>query len=239
MQSGAPAAAPGAAASATQHGVIKFFNAKKGFGFVTPDLDDVPFVVGRMGQPWTSGAAAAAAPRPPAAPDVFMHKSSLQPGTPRKDGQRVAYEYGLNQQGKQVAVSVRPSDCPPALHHREWIAADFSQLKSLHGEWFPVRYPDTYWKQACEKHLSLEGWSLFTLTSHTPGDSGRIVGCISAVIMDVDTCVGLNPGTITGADGEPALTCVYLKTLGVRDEARRGTNLRSSSPLPQGDAQHF
>lgn len=84
------------------------------------------------------------------------------------------------------------------MRHREWVAADFPQLKSLHEEWFPVRYPDAYWRQACERHLSLEGWPLLTLTSHAPGNAARIIGCISAVIMDIDACGGLNPATITG-----------------------------------------
>ena len=39
--------------------------------------------------------------------------------------------------------------------------------------------------------------------------------------MDIDACTGLDPVTVTGADGEPAQTAVYLKTLGVREEARR------------------
>ena len=33
-----------------------------------------------------------------------------------------------------------------------------------------------------------EGWPLFTLTSHAPADAARIVGCMSAVIMDIGAC---------------------------------------------------
>ena len=39
--------------------------------------------------------------------------------------------------------------------------------------------------------------------------------------MDIATCTGLDPATVTGANGEPAETALYLKTLGVREEARR------------------
>ena len=44
-----------------------------------------------------------------------------------------------------------------------WLAADEQQMKALHETWFPVRYPDIYWHQACCNQLSLEGWPLFTL----------------------------------------------------------------------------
>jgi GNAT superfamily N-acetyltransferase len=44
---------------------------------------------------------------------------------------------------------------------------------------------------------------------------------MSAVIMDIHACTDLDPATITGANGEPAETALYLKTLGVREEARR------------------
>lgn len=280
-------------------GVIKWYNAKKGFGFICPDLDDIPFTIGFVGRSTQSatssnGDTADAAVRRPAAPaDVFMHKSVLQPGVSLKDNERVEFEMGVDKKGRKVAVrcetcilcicgahlpgnalcvclcSVWQSTKPRALHHRQWVAADFQQLKSLHEEWFPVRYPDSYWRQACERHLSLEGWPLLTLTSHTPDNAGRIVGCISAVIMDIDACIGLDPVTIIGAggiaskptqdsallpfhrtlvsliasagqinihgmacycdcgwscadaNGHPAETAVYLKTLGVREEARR------------------
>ncbi len=243
-------------AASRQLGTIKWFNAKKGFGFISPDLDDIPFtidLVARGNQASSSGGGAdnAAARRPAAPADVFMHKSTLQPGTSTKDAARVEFELGLDKRGRKVAIrcaacslclnqacwpgaygafnarccalhySVWSSAMVGPLHHRQWVAADFQQLKSLHEDWFPVRYPDAYWRQACERHLSLEGWPLLTLTSYTPGDAARIVGCISAVIMDIDACTGLDPATITGATGEPAETALYLKTLGVREEARR------------------
>eukprot|EP01051_Picozoa_sp_SAG22_P006188 SAG22_NODE_396_length_11127_cov_33.460011_9_plen_137_part_00 len=48
------------------------------------------------------------------------------------------------------------------LRTDHWTAADELQMKQLHEEWFPVRYPDIYWQQACRNQLSLEGWNLFT-----------------------------------------------------------------------------
>ena len=58
-------------------GTVKFFNAGKGFGFITPD----------------SGA------------DLFVHISEIQ-GEPPKDGERVEFEVGQGKKGP-CAVKVR------------------------------------------------------------------------------------------------------------------------------------
>ena len=229
-QGGADAAAP-----EPPLGVVKWFHKRKGYGFIQPDVEDCAALVRAIAaQPAAAAAAAAApsaaapAPKPPSPPaDVFMHKSALLPGAKTTDGSRVEFELGADRRGRQVAVAVRPSDAPLALRHREWLAADFDQLKSLHEEWFPVRYPDQYWRQACVNHRSLEGWPLLTLAATPAANAARLVGAMSAVIMDVGACEQLDPARVRGADGEPAQTAVYLKTLGVREEARRhGTALR-------------
>ncbi|GAA3218929.1 cold-shock protein [Oerskovia jenensis] len=59
------------------HGTVKWFNAEKGFGFITPD---------------SSG------------PDLFVHYSSIQSDGYRSldEGQQVEYEQGQGQKGPQA-----------------------------------------------------------------------------------------------------------------------------------------
>ena len=61
-------------------GTVKFFNAGKGFGFITPE----------------SGA------------DIFFHVSEIQ-GSEPKDGDKVEYEVGEGRKGP-CAVSVRVTE---------------------------------------------------------------------------------------------------------------------------------
>lgn len=58
-------------------GKVKFFNATKGFGFITPDSGE----------------------------DLFFHKSEIQGAEPR-DGDSVEFEIGQGKKGP-CAVSVR------------------------------------------------------------------------------------------------------------------------------------
>ncbi|ENN89712.1 Cold shock protein CspA [Rhizobium freirei PRF 81] len=63
-------------------GKVKFFNADKGFGFITPE----------------SGG-----------PDVFVHVSALQYGDVLREGQSVSYDLGQDRKtGKSKAENVRP-----------------------------------------------------------------------------------------------------------------------------------
>ncbi len=63
-------------------GKVKFFNADKGFGFITPE----------------SGGT-----------DVFVHVSALQYGDVLKEGQSVSYDLGQDRKtGKSKAENVRP-----------------------------------------------------------------------------------------------------------------------------------
>jgi len=62
-------------------GTVKFFNADKGFGFITPE---------------TGG------------PDVFVHVSALLSGNLLREGQNVSYELGQDRRtGKSKAENVR------------------------------------------------------------------------------------------------------------------------------------
>ncbi|WP_412066342.1 cold-shock protein [Rhizobium sp. SYY.PMSO] len=61
-------------------GTVKFFNADKGFGFITPENGGT---------------------------DVFVHVSALQDGSVR-EGQKVSYELGQDRRtGKSKAENVR------------------------------------------------------------------------------------------------------------------------------------
>ncbi|AEG57170.1 cold-shock protein [Sinorhizobium medicae] len=63
-------------------GKVKFFNADKGFGFITPD---------------------------PGGADVFVHVSALQYGDVLREGQTVSYDLGQDRKtGKSKAENVRP-----------------------------------------------------------------------------------------------------------------------------------
>lgn len=63
-------------------GKVKFFNADKGFGFITPE---------------TGGT------------DVFVHVSALQYGDVLREGQSVSYDLGQDRKtGKSKAENVRP-----------------------------------------------------------------------------------------------------------------------------------
>ncbi len=62
-------------------GTVKFFNADKGFGFITPE---------------TGG------------PDIFVHVTALLSGNLLKEGQNVSYEVGQDRRtGKSKAENVR------------------------------------------------------------------------------------------------------------------------------------
>ncbi|MBD9638879.1 cold-shock protein [Ensifer sp. ENS07] len=63
-------------------GKVKFFNADKGFGFITPDTAGI---------------------------DVFVHVSALQYGDVLREGQTVSYDLGQDRKtGKTKAENVRP-----------------------------------------------------------------------------------------------------------------------------------
>ena len=63
-------------------GKVKFFNADKGFGFITPDAGG---------------------------DDVFVHVSALQYGDLLKEGQSVSYDLGQDRRtGRSRAENVRP-----------------------------------------------------------------------------------------------------------------------------------
>ncbi len=63
-------------------GKVKFFNADKGYGFITPDGGGT---------------------------DVFVHVSALQYGDTLKEGQTVSYDLGQDRKtGKSKAENVRP-----------------------------------------------------------------------------------------------------------------------------------
>ena len=94
-----------------QLGVIKWYNARKGFGFISPDLDDIPFTIdvvawdNKSSSSSDGGGADVAAARRPAAPaDVFMHKSVMQPGISTEENERVEFELGLDKRGRKVAM---------------------------------------------------------------------------------------------------------------------------------------
>ena len=61
-------------------GTVKFFNATKGFGFITPD----------------SGGE-----------DLFVHVSALPPGNTLTEGQKVSYDVGQGKKGPN-AENVKP-----------------------------------------------------------------------------------------------------------------------------------
>ncbi|WP_429819391.1 cold-shock protein [Ensifer sp. B1-9] len=62
-------------------GKVKFFNADKGFGFITPDAGGT---------------------------DVFVHVSALQYGDVLREGQSVSYDLGQDRKtGKSKAENVR------------------------------------------------------------------------------------------------------------------------------------
>ena len=50
-------------------------------------------------------------------------------------------------------------------------------------------------RQACVNHRSLEGWPLLTLAATPAANAARLVGAMSAVIMDVGACEQLAVST--------------------------------------------
>ena len=66
-------------------GTVKFFNAAKGFGFITPD---------------TGGA------------DAFVHISAVERAgmITLKDNQRIGYELEEDRRGKMAAVNLQPAE---------------------------------------------------------------------------------------------------------------------------------
>ena len=64
---------------ATEQGTVKWFNTKKGFGFILPE---------RGGK------------------DVFVHITGLAGGE-ITEGQKVSYDLGQDREGKTIATNVR------------------------------------------------------------------------------------------------------------------------------------
>jgi len=62
-------------------GTVKWFNAQKGFGFITPD---------------------------DGGKDLFVHKSNVPAGVSLNEGQKVQFEVGEGRKGPE-ATNVRPS----------------------------------------------------------------------------------------------------------------------------------
>ena len=73
-------------------GTVKWFNAEKGFGFITPD---------------------------DAEGDVFVHYSEIQTGGFRTldENQRVQFEIGQGAKGPQATGVVRDRTGPPGMIH--------------------------------------------------------------------------------------------------------------------------
>lgn len=63
----------------SNHGTVKWFNDKKGFGFIVPDHGG---------------------------PDVFVHVTDLKPGQTLTENQQVHYEIGKDKGGRPVAKNV-------------------------------------------------------------------------------------------------------------------------------------
>ena len=66
-------------------GTVKFFNASKGFGFITPDQGGS---------------------------DAFVHISAVERAgmVTLKDNQRIGYELEQDRRGKTAAVNLQPAD---------------------------------------------------------------------------------------------------------------------------------
>jgi CspA family cold shock protein len=65
------------------HGIVKWFNPAKGFGFIQPEEGG--------------------------GPDVFVHISALEAAglTTLNEGQRVSYDKAPNNKGKESAVNIK------------------------------------------------------------------------------------------------------------------------------------
>jgi len=122
------------------------------------------------------------------------------------------------------------TDIMEELEYRELQESDFEALKSLHGDFFPVKYSDMFFANAC-KGVGLRGGQLYNLVAVQPPrgmstwegeeeeeEEERIVGFLLAQVFDASTAEDADlffPTLLS-----PKRVC-YVLTLGFIPEYRR------------------
>lgn len=71
------------------------------------------------------------------------------------------------------------------IYFRSILPSDFEVVKNLHDEFFPVKYSDSFYKDACNS-VGIKNGKLFTSIATTA--NGAIVGFILAQIMPIADC---------------------------------------------------
>jgi ribosomal protein S18 acetylase RimI-like enzyme len=92
---------------------------------------------------------------------------------------------------------------------------DFTQLRALHDELFPVKYTDSFFRSVVEGRCVRGGLRLF---SSMAIQNEEIVGFIVAQTMPIASCEDIHG--LFDAGNEPLELC-YILTLGLRRGLRR------------------
>jgi ribosomal protein S18 acetylase RimI-like enzyme len=98
---------------------------------------------------------------------------------------------------------------------REIIDDDFDVLKSLHEEFFPVRYADSFYKEVCE-HRGVNGGTLFTRVALSASNN-EVIGFVIAQLFPMNECDDKDLFTF----GYEAKSVCYILTLGLKKDYRR------------------
>jgi ribosomal protein S18 acetylase RimI-like enzyme len=101
------------------------------------------------------------------------------------------------------------------VQYRSVLPSDFSGIKYLHDEFFPVKYSDEFFKHTCEG-VGINGGKLFS--SLAVARTGDIVGFVFAQLFAYP--YQSEDKDLFSFEGQPGSVC-YIITLGVVPQARK------------------
>jgi ribosomal protein S18 acetylase RimI-like enzyme len=101
------------------------------------------------------------------------------------------------------------------IMYRSICEDDFTELKALHEDFFPIKYNDSFYIDSC-KEIGMNGGHLETIIAVSK-NSGLIIGFLLGQFFIIDDCddkdiIHINPNV---------KELLYILTLGLKDEYRR------------------
>jgi ribosomal protein S18 acetylase RimI-like enzyme len=104
-------------------------------------------------------------------------------------------------------------DSNRSIHFRPICASDFQEIKALHEEFFPVKYSDSFYKEACQS-IGINKSHLFTAIAM---DSNKIIGFVFAQFIPLSES---EDRSLVKSNAKYLDAC-YILTLGIKPEYRR------------------
>mmetsp|Transcript_3454 Transcript_3454/g.10429 ORF Transcript_3454/g.10429 Transcript_3454/m.10429 type:complete len:236 (-) Transcript_3454:11-718(-) len=108
----------------------------------------------------------------------------------------------------------------PALSFRTMQVDDLEAVRSLHEEWFPVRYSTGFYDAAVRGKMVGTGEELFSLVAEADG-TREMVGLVTCQLTNAETCGDVLFDPADAFVSEQCTRVVYVLTLGSGSRYRR------------------